>query len=83
MKPLFISGIGTDIGKTVVSAIVVEKLKADYWKPIQSGDLDNSDTKKVRELVSNIISVFHPESYQLSQPFSPHKSAAIDGIEID
>ncbi|MEJ6979281.1 dethiobiotin synthase [Pedobacter sp. P351] len=83
MKPLFISGIGTDIGKTVVSAILVERLKADYWKPIQSGDLDNSDTKKVRALVSNTISMFHQESYQLSQPFSPHKSAAIDGIEID
>lgn len=83
MKPLFISGIGTDIGKTVVSAIVVEKLKADYWKPIQSGDLDNSDTKKVKALVSNKKSVFHQESYKLSQPFSPHKSAAIDGIEID
>lgn len=83
MKPLFISGIGTDIGKTVISAIVVEKLKADYWKPVQSGDLDNSDTKKVKALVSNKKSVFHQESYKLSQPFSPHKSAAIDGIEID
>lgn len=83
MKPLFITGIGTDVGKTIVSAILVEKLKADYWKPIQSGDLNNSDTKKVKALVSNGISVFHQESYQLSQPFSPHKSAAIDGIEID
>lgn len=83
MRPLFITGIGTDIGKTIVSAVLVEKLKADYWKPIQSGDLNNSDTKKVGDLVSNKISVFHPEAYQLSQPFSPHKSAALDGIEID
>jgi dethiobiotin synthetase len=82
MKPIFITGIGTDVGKTVVSAIVVEKLKADYWKPIQSGDLDYSDTDKVRKLVSNTKSVFHPEAYRLSQPFSPHKSAALDGIEI-
>jgi len=82
-KPIFITGIGTGIGKTIVSAVLVEKLKADYWKPIQSGDLDCSDTAKVKSLVSNTISVFHPEAYRLSQPFSPHKSAAIDGITID
>src|ERR1700733_5661205 len=82
-KPIFVTGIGTGIGKTIVSAILVEKLKADYWKPIQSGDLDDSDTNKVKSLVSNHISRFHEETYRLSQPFSPHKSAAIDGITID
>lgn len=81
--PIFVTGIGTGIGKTIVSAILVEKLKADYWKPIQSGDLDNSDTAHVRSLVSNKTSIFHPEAYRLTQPFSPHKSAAIDGIQID
>lgn len=82
-KPLFVTGIGTGIGKTIVSAILVEKLKADYWKPIQSGDLDDSDTSKVKSLVSNSVSCFHREAYRLTQPFSPHKSAAIDGITID
>jgi dethiobiotin synthetase len=82
-KPIFVTGIGTGIGKTIVSAILVEKLKADYWKPIQSGDLDNSDTTKVKSLVTNTTSVFHPEAYRLTQPFSPHKSAAIDGVYID
>jgi dethiobiotin synthetase len=82
-KPLFITGIGTDIGKTVVAAILVESLNADYWKPIQSGDLDNSDTIKVKNLVSNSRSVFHQEAYRLTQPFSPHKSADLDGIIID
>lgn len=81
-KPIFITGIGTGIGKTIVSAILVEKLKADYWKPIQSGDLDSSDTLSVKKLISNQSSVFHPEAYRLTQPFSPHKSAAIDGITI-
>ena len=81
--PLFITGIGTGIGKTIVSAVLVEKLLSDYWKPVQSGDLDNSDTLKVKSLVSNTKSVFHPETYRLTQPYSPHKSAAIDGIEID
>lgn len=82
-KPIFITGIGTGVGKTIVSAVLVEKLKADYWKPIQSGDLGNSDTALVRSLVSNKLSVFHPETYRLTQPFSPHKSAALDGIRIE
>jgi dethiobiotin synthetase len=82
-KPLFVTGIGTGIGKTLISAVLVEKLNADYWKPVQAGDLDNSDTIKVRQLVSNSTSVFHPETYRLTQPYSPHKSAALDGIIID
>jgi dethiobiotin synthetase len=82
-KPLFVTGIGTGIGKTIVSAILVEKLKADYWKPVQSGELRNSDTMVVKSLVTNSTSFFHEEAYRLSQPFSPHKSAAIDGVVID
>src|ERR1700759_2541789 len=82
-KPLFITGIGTGIGKTIISAILVEKLKADYWKPIQSGDLDDSDTLKVKSLVTNTQSKFYTESYRLTQPYSPHKSAALDGISVD
>lgn len=81
-KPIFVTGIGTGIGKTVVSAILVEMLQADYWKPVQSGDLDHTDTDKVRSLISNPVSKFHPEAYRLTQPFSPHKSADLDGIEI-
>lgn len=83
IQPLFVTGIDTGIGKTIVSAVLTEKLKADYWKPVQSGDLDNSDTLMVQRLVSNSLSFFHPETYRLTQPYSPHKSAAIDGIRID
>src|SRR6187402_2117322 len=82
-KALFVTGIGTGIGKTLISAILTEKLKADYWKPIQSGDLDNSDTLKVKSLVSNNVTAFHQETYALTQPYSPHKSAKIDGVEIN
>ena len=82
-KPLFVTGIGTGIGKTIVSAVLVEKLKADYWKPVQSGDLDKSDSLSIQNLVSNTVTKIHTESYRLTQPFSPHKSAAIDGITID
>ncbi len=82
-KRLFVTGIGTEIGKTIVSTALVEKLQADYWKPVQSGDLENSDSLKVKNLVSNPRSFIFPESYKLTQPFSPHKSAAIDGITIE
>ncbi len=82
-KKYFVTGIGTEIGKTITSAILTEHLKADYWKPIQSGDLQQSDTIKVSGLVSNQKTKFHPEAYQLTQPFSPHYSAALDGVEID
>ena len=80
---LFITGISTDVGKTITSAIVVEALEADYWKPVQAGDLDNSDTHKVRSQISNSKSQFYPNSYQLNTPASPHLAAEIDGIKID
>jgi dethiobiotin synthetase len=82
MSKYFITGISTDVGKTIASAIVVEALKADYWKPIQAGELDNCDTKKVAALISNSASKFHPNSYALKTPMSPHAAAEIDGIEI-
>lgn len=78
----FITGIGTEIGKTLVSAIVTEYLQADYWKPVQSGDLHWTDTMKVQSLISNTKSVFHPERHRLNAPLSPHASAASDGVQI-
>ena len=78
----FITGISTEVGKTISSAIVVESLQADYWKPIQSGDLDNSDTMKVKSLISNSISTFFPSSYEFDYPASPHLSAQMEGRHI-
>lgn len=78
----FITGIGTDVGKTVVSAIIVEALEADYWKPIQAGDLDISDSFKVQSLISNQKTKFHPGRFSLSKPMSPHAAAKIDGVTI-
>ncbi|MEH6534836.1 MAG: dethiobiotin synthase [Psychroserpens sp.] len=83
MNTYFITGIGTDVGKTVAAAIVTEALEADYWKPIQAGDLDHCDTKKVKRLVSNTNSKFHDNSYALNTPMSPHAAADIDGVIID
>ena len=82
MKTIFITGNGTDIGKTIISAIITEHLEADYWKPVQSGELDNTDTMKVKQLISNSKTVFHTERFKLIQPLSPHASAEIDGIKI-
>ncbi|MBI2279545.1 MAG: AAA family ATPase [Bacteroidetes bacterium] len=59
MKNYFITGIGTNIGKTIVSAILTEALEADYWKPIQAGDLEHSDSLKVESLISNSKTKIH------------------------
>ncbi|SIT73745.1 dethiobiotin synthase [Pontibacter indicus] len=83
MKRYFVTGIGTDVGKTVAAAILTEALQADYWKPVQAGGLDFTDTDMVKSLVSNEKSVFHPEAYRLKIAASPHKAAAAEGIEID
>ena len=80
---LFITGISTDVGKTIASAIITESLQADYWKPIQAGDLDHSDSHKIEAYISNKKTVIHPNSYKLNTPASPHLAAQIDGITID
>lgn len=82
MKKIFITGIGTDVGKTIVSAVLVEALKADYWKPIQSGTNISTDTNTVKQLISNSKSKFYPEAYSLKEPLSPHAAAALENIEI-
>lgn len=78
----FITGIGTEVGKTIVSAIVTEALEADYWKPVQAGDLENSDTHKVKKFISNKKTVFHQNAFALHTPMSPHAAAEIDGVKI-
>lgn len=77
----FVTAIGTDSGKTLVSAILSELLHADYWKPIQSGT--PRDTETVKSLVSNDQSNFYKEAYLLKTPCSPHAAAALDGVTID
>ncbi|MEX1002775.1 MAG: dethiobiotin synthase [Crocinitomicaceae bacterium] len=82
-RKIFVTGIGTEVGKTFCSAIIVEALSADYWKPIQSGGLEDLDSLWVRDFISNDVTVFHTERYLLSEPMSPHAAAKIDGIEIE
>jgi dethiobiotin synthetase len=78
-KGLFITGIGTDVGKTVAAAVITKALEADYWKPVQCGDLDNSDSIKIARLTGmNVL----PEAYRLQAPMSPHAAADLEGIEL-
>lgn len=77
----FVTAIGTDSGKTLVSAILCEALQADYWKPVQSGL--PRDTETVSSLVTNPTTVFHPERFLLSTPVSPHAAAKADGVTIE
>jgi dethiobiotin synthetase len=83
MKNYFVTGIGTDVGKTVASAILCEAMQADYWKPVQAGDLKKSDRIKVNKLISNRNSKCWEEAYALPYAMSPHASAEKAGIEID
>lgn len=81
-KKYFITGIGTSVGKTIASAILTEYLKADYWKPIQSGDLDKSDSNTIKQLITNKKTFIHPEKYRLLHPLSPHLSAKMEGVKM-
>lgn len=80
-KGLFVTGIDTNIGKTLVSAIIKEAFEADYWKPIQCGDLNNSDALTIERLTQK-KGVIHPETFSLQHPLSPHQAAAKEGKNI-
>ena len=82
MRPLFITGTGTDVGKTLVSAVVVNALGADYWKPVQAGYEEGTDADTIRQLVSHPGSCIHEEVYRLRLPASPHIAASEEGIRI-
>lgn len=81
--PVFITGIGTGVGKTIAAAIVAEALNGDYWKPVQAGLDETTDTERVRSLISNPVSQTHNELYRLTMPASPHLAARKDNIRID
>ena len=80
---IFITGISTDVGKTIASAIITEALEADYWKPIQAGDLNDSDSHFIKSNVKSQKSKIFPNAYQFNTPASPHLAAELDGITID
>ena len=83
MRPIFITGTGTGIGKTVAAAIVTAALGGDYWKPIQAGVEEGTDAGTVAQLLASAAGRIHPELYKLRLPVSPHLAAAQEGLRID
>lgn len=82
MKPLFITGTGTDVGKTVAAAIITEALGASYWKPVQAGLIGRTDSDWVRSMLSNEGSIIFPEAYRLELAASPHIAARAEGVRV-
>lgn len=82
MTPLALTGIHTDIGKTIVAAVLSQALGCDYWKPVQAGGLARSDSDVVRELNSHPHSTIHPEAFRLHTAASPHVAAQVDGVHM-
>jgi len=80
---MFITGTDTNVGKTVVSAILMAGLNADYWKPVQSGITDGTDSEWIQKMTGFTSDRFIPERYRLSASLSPHASARIDKVHID
>ncbi|SFW81553.1 dethiobiotin synthase [Chitinophaga sancti] len=80
---IFITGIGTGVGKTITSAIITESLQADYWKPVQTGLTEGTDTDTIKKLLSNPVSKCHREAYCLKEPASPHLAARLEGVNIN
>lgn len=78
MDRIMVAGIGTDVGKTVVSAILTTLLKGEYWKPIECG-YDNSDTETMKQWIKNTI---HPPAYSFKAPLSPHHAARLENVSI-
>jgi len=79
----FVTGTDTDIGKTVISAMLTKALNATYWKPIQAGLEEETDTEFVRRVTEFSDSHIKPERYRLNTPMSPHGAAEIDGVRIE
>jgi len=83
LNTIFITGIGTDVGKTIAAAILAEALEADYWKPVQAGYKEGTDSTFMHAVISNDKTVIHPETYKLKLAASPHLAARDEGIKID
>lgn len=85
VRGVFVTGTGTDVGKTVVCAWLAGGLRADYWKPVQTGAAGHmapgSDTAEVARLAPSVM--VHPSSVVLPQPLSPHEAARLAGARID
>ncbi|CDR34858.1 dethiobiotin synthase [Criblamydia sequanensis] len=83
MHNIMVSGIGTGVGKTIVSTILTILFDGDYWKPIQCGNKENSDTVQVKKWLNPSRHVIHPPAYSFKAPLSPHHAARLEKISIN
>lgn len=79
---IFVAGTDTNVGKTVFAAALAGALDASYWKPVQAGDLELTDSDRVRSLSGLPAEKIVPEAYRLGSACSPHRSAELDGVRI-
>jgi dethiobiotin synthase len=82
-EKIFITGTDTDVGKTIISALLVLGLGARYWKPIQSGTEEPADAQKIQKMTGLEEEYFLPETYMLKAPLSPHLAARLERVTID
>jgi dethiobiotin synthetase len=83
MKGLIVAGIGTEVGKSVASAVLCEALGWSYWKPLASGLNDGpSESATVGALLSNSEGRVFPERYLFGASLSPHIAASMEGVTI-
>ena len=82
IKGFFISGTDTNVGKTIVSSILVNKLSAWYYKPIQCGLSNNKeiDSDIVKKLTKN--SRIIKETYFFKNPINPFDASLIEKKKI-
>lgn len=80
MSRYIVAGVGTDVGKTVVSAVVVKATGAAYWKPIQTGAPSDADREAMAQMVPGLT--LHPERHNYPTPMSPHAAAALEDEHI-
>lgn len=83
MNTIFVTGTGTNVGKTIAAAILCEALEADYWKPVQAGFDNGTDAEFLKSLITNKKIIVHPESYKLKLASSPHIAARKEEIKIE
>jgi dethiobiotin synthetase len=83
LERIVVAGIGTGVGKTVISAILCKALNAAYWKPIQTGFLSGEGDRDSRDVQQMSGCTVYPESYLLQEPLSPHAAAEIDGMRVE
>lgn len=82
-RPIVVCGTDTDVGKTVVSAWLVQGLNATYWKPVQSGLDGGGDRGRVQQLLDLPPDRLLPEAYAFQQPVSPHWAAELDDHPLE